>query len=186
MKRFFDLIIAILLLVLLLIPFSLLSFLIVTTSKGPSLYWSKRIGQYNKAFYMPKFRTMVLYTPEVATHLLEDPASFYTPLGKFLRKYSIDELPQLYSVILGDMSLVGPRPALYTQTDLIELRTEEGIDVLIPGITGLAQVSGRDEISLATKVNIDAQYLRNVSFLFDLKIIWLTILKVLKKDGVTH
>ena len=186
MKRFFDLVLAIFLLVLLLIPFSLLLFLIVTTSKGSSIYWSKRIGQYNKTFYMPKLRTMVLDTPEVATHLLEDAASYYTPLGKFLRKYSIDELPQLYSVILGDMSFVGPRPALHTQTDLIELRTEEGIDALIPGITGLAQVSGRDEISLVTKVGMDAKYLKDKSFLFDLKIIWLTILRVLQKDGVSH
>ncbi len=186
MKRFFDLFIAILLLSVLLIPLALLSILIVLTSKGPTLYWSKRIGKYNVTFYMPKFRTMILDAPEVATHLLEDPTSYYTPMGKFLRKYSIDELPQLYSIIHGDMSLVGPRPALHNQTDLIELRTKAEIHSLLPGITGLAQVKGRDELSIENKVEIEAEYLRSASFLFDLRIIWLTLLKVIKKEGVSH
>ena len=186
MKRFFDLVVSILLLAISALPFILLSILISSTSKGPSLYWSRRIGKENQIFYMPKFRTMILNVPEVATHLLEDPASYYTPVGKFLRKHSIDELPQLYSIIKGDMSLVGPRPALHNQEDLISLRTDAGVHDLVPGITGLAQVSGRDELSIETKVDIDKHYLERKSFMFDLYIIWLTVLKVFKRDGISH
>lgn len=186
MKRFFDVSISFLCLVLLIIPLVILSVIIVSTSKGPALYWSKRIGKHNEPFYMPKFRTMNIETPEVATHLLDDPTSFYTPVGKFLRKYSIDELPQLYSILLGDMSLVGPRPALHNQDDLIELRTDEGIHNLVPGITGLAQISGRDELTIKNKVEIDKVYLLRKSFTYDLYIIWLTLLKVIKGVGISH
>ena len=186
MKRFFDVSISFLCLVLLIIPLVILSVIIVSTSKGPALYWSKRIGKHNEPFYMPKFRTMNIETPEVATHLLDDPTNFYTPVGKFLRKYSIDELPQLYSILLGDMSLVGPRPALHNQDDLIELRTDEGIHNLVPGITGLAQISGRDELTIKNKVEIDKVYLLRKSFTYDLYIIWLTLLKVIKGVGISH
>jgi O-antigen biosynthesis protein WbqP len=186
MKRSFDLSIAVVCLVLLIIPLFILSLIVVSTSKGSALYWSKRIGKDNKSFYMPKFRTMTTQTPEVATHLLEDPSHFYTPVGEFLRKYSIDELPQLYSILIGDMSLVGPRPALHNQDDLIELRTEAGIHNLVPGITGLAQVSGRDELTLKNKVEIDKLYLLRKSFSYDLYIIWLTVAKVVKGVGISH
>ena len=186
MKRFFDLFVSIILLVILLIPLLFISALILSTSKGPSLYWSKRIGKENHIFYMPKFRTMSLDAPEIATHLLENPSAYYTPIGKFIRKYSIDEFPQIYSIIRGDMSLVGPRPALYNQEDLISLRTEVGVHNLVPGITGLAQVSGRDELSIRDKVKIDKNYLEKKSFIFDLYIIWLTVLKVIKRDGISH
>lgn len=186
MKRFFDLFISIALLIIFLVPLLLISILILSTSKGPFLHWSKRIGKENRIFYMPKFRTMSIDAPEVATHLLENPSNYYTPIGKFIRKFSIDEFPQLYSIIRGDMSLVGPRPALFNQEDLISLRTEEGVHDLIPGITGLAQVSGRDELSIVDKVRIDKNYLEQRSFKFDLYIIWLTVLKVLKRDGISH
>ena len=186
MKRFFDLFISILLLIILLVPLVFVSILILLTSKGSFLYWSKRIGKENNIFYMPKFRTMSVDAPEVATHLLENPSSYYTPIGKFMRRFSIDEFPQLYSIIIGDMSLVGPRPALHNQKDLILLRTKEGVHDLIPGITGLAQVSGRDELSVVDKVRIDKSYLEQRSFKFDLYIIWLTVLKVIKRDGVSH
>ena len=171
---------------LLALPLILISLSILLTSKGPYLYWSKRIGQGNKTFLMPKFRTMTQETPEVASHLLENPSSFYTPLGQFLRKYSIDELPQLYSVLAGDMSFVGPRPALHNQEDLINLRVKSGVHDLKPGITGLAQVSGRDALSIENKVDIDRKYLERQSFLFDLYIIWLTAVKVLKRVDIAH
>ena len=186
MNRFFDLFISILLLIIFLVPLVFVSILILLTSKGSFLYWSKRIGKENNIFYMPKFRTMSVDAPEVATHLLENPSSYYTPIGKFIRRFSIDEFPQLYSIIIGDMSLVGPRPALHNQKDLILLRTQEGVHDLIPGITGLAQVSGRDELSIVDKVRIDKSYLEQRSFKFDLYIIWLTVLKVIKRDGVSH
>ena len=186
MKRSFDISVSIILLILFAIPLILLSIAILSTSKGPFLYWSKRIGKENLIFYMPKFRTMTLDVPEIATHLLENPSTYYTPIGKFIRKYSIDEFPQLYSIIIGDMSLVGPRPALYNQEDLISLRTEAGVHNLVPGITGLAQVSGRDELSIDDKVKIDKNYLEQKSFIFDLYIIWLTVLKVIKRDGISH
>ena len=186
MKRFFDLFVSISLSVLLAIPLIVVSMLIVLTSKGPVLHWSKRVGKDNALFLMPKFRTMIIDTPNVATHLLENPSSYYTPIGKFLRKYSIDELPQFYSIVIGDMSLVGPRPALYNQDDLILLRTKAGIDRLLPGVTGLAQVSGRDELSIEKKVEIDKNYQDRKSFEFDLYIIWLTVLNVIKRDNISH
>lgn len=186
MKRCFDILLSIFLMVLLALPLILISLSILLTSKGPHLYWSKRIGQGNKTFRMPKFRTMTQEAPEVASHLLENPASFYTPLGQFLRKYSIDELPQLYSVFVGDMSFVGPRPALYNQEDLINLRVKSGVHDMKPGITGLAQVSGRDALSIENKVDLDRKYLERQSFLFDLYIIWLTAVKVLKRVDIAH
>lgn len=172
--------------VLLALPLILISLSISLTSKGPYLYWSKRIGQGNKTFLMPKFRTMTQEAPEVASHLLENPSSFYTPLGQFLRKYSIDELPQLYSVFVGDMSFVGPRPALHNQEDLIDLRAKSEVHNMKPGITGLAQVSGRDALSIENKVDLDRKYLERQSFLFDLYIIWLTAVKVLKRVDIAH
>mgnify|MGYP001268367820 FL=1 len=186
MKRFFDFSISFLLIIILLLPLIFLSVLISMSSKGHFLFWSKRVGKNNKIFMMPKFRTMTLDAPDVATHLLENPSSYYTPMGKFLRKYSIDELPQLYSILLGHMSLVGPRPALHNQKDLISLRSETGVNSLLPGLTGLAQVSGRDEISIRSKVEIDKNYLEKKSFLFDLYIIWLTIKKVVNSSDISH
>ncbi|MBD73956.1 MAG: hypothetical protein CMM96_00465 [Rickettsiales bacterium] len=186
MKRFFDFSTSFLLIIILLLPLIFLSVLISLSSKGHFLYWSKRVGKNNKIFMMPKFRTMTLDAPDIATHLLENPSSYYTPMGKFLRKYSIDELPQLYSILLGHMSLVGPRPALHNQKDLISLRSETGVNILLPGLTGLAQVSGRDEISIRSKVEIDKNYLEKKSFLFDLYIIWLTIKKVVNSSDISH
>ena len=186
MKRFFDFSTSFLLIIILLLPLIFLSVLISLSSKGHFLYWSKRVGKNNKIFMMPKFRTMTLDAPDIATHLLENPSSYYTPMGKFLRKYSIDELRQLYSILLGHMSLVGPRPALHNQKDLISLRSETGVNILLPGLTGLAQVSGRDEISIRSKVEIDKNYLEKKSFLFDLYIIWLTIKKVVNSSDISH
>lgn len=156
------------------------------TSKGPVLYWSERVGQDNRIFRMPKFRTMRTDTPAVATHLLNDPARFLTPIGGFLRKTSLDELPQIWSILAGDMTLVGPRPALFNQDDLVAMRTERGVHALVPGLTGLAQVSGRDELPIPEKVAYDAEYKRAISFATDLKIIARTIIKVLRRDGVAH
>ncbi|MBN1365158.1 MAG: sugar transferase [Syntrophaceae bacterium] len=186
MKRIFDLVISVIALVICLFPMLLISFFVKTTSKGPIIYWSERVGKDNLIFRMPKFRTMRINTPEVATHLLSDPDAYLTPLGKFLRKSSLDELPQLLSVLNGDMSFVGPRPALYNQDDLIKLRTEKGVHRLVPGITGWAQINGRDELPIPEKVNFDEYYLKNQSFLFDMKILWLTFLKVIKREGVMH
>tara|TARA_B110000438_G_scaffold234003_1_gene230256 strand:- start:74 stop:634 length:561 start_codon:yes stop_codon:yes gene_type:complete len=186
MKRFFDLLSSFLLLVLFFLPFVFIGILILITSGFPILYWSERVGKSNKIFLMPKIRTMKRGTPQLASHLIDNADSFYTPLGKFLRQYSIDEIPQLFSVIQGNMSFVGPRPALFNQTDLIELRNKFDICTLDPGITGWAQVNGRDELSIESKVNFDAEYLKRKSFCFDLYIIWLTLLKVIKRDGVTH
>ena len=186
MKRFFDLLSSFLLLVLFFLPFVFIGILILITSGFPILYWSERVGKSNKIFLMPKIRTMKRGTPQLASHLIDNEDSFYTPLGKFLRQYSIDEIPQLFSVIQGNMSFVGPRPALFNQTDLIELRNKFDICTLDPGITGWAQVNGRDELSIESKVNFDAEYLKRKSFCFDLYIIWLTLLKVIKRDGVTH
>jgi len=160
--------------------------LIRSTSKGPSLYWSDRVGKNNKIFKMPKFRSMLIDTPAVATHLLDNPDAYLSPIGGFLRSTSLDELPQLFSVLRGDMSFVGPRPALYNQDDLISLRTEKGVDKLLPGITGWAQVNGRDELSIPDKVALDVEYLNRQSFWFDVKILWMTFLKVVKRDGVSH
>jgi O-antigen biosynthesis protein WbqP len=186
MKRLFDLCSVLLALLFFALPFLLVAVLVRLTSSGPVLYWSDRLGQHNKLFSMPKFRTMRVDTPAVATHLLLEPEQFLTPVGSFLRKSSLDELPQLWSVLKGDMSLVGPRPALFNQEDLIKLRTEHGVHLLKPGITGWAQVNGRDELPIPDKVKLDVDYKHRQSLLFDLKIIALTILKVLCRDGVQH
>lgn len=156
------------------------------TSKGSVLYWSDRVGKNNKIFKMPKFRSMLTDTPAVATHLLDNPDAYLSPIGGFLRSTSLDELPQLFSVLKGDMSFVGPRPALYNQDDLIALRTERDVNKLLPGITGWAQVNGRDELSIPDKVALDVEYLKRQSFWFDMKILWMTFLKVMKRDGVSH
>lgn len=186
MKRLFDLCLVLFSLLFLLIPILLLSAMLRCTSKGAVLYWSERIGRKNKIFKMPKFRTMLVDTPAVATHLLPDPAQYLTPVGSFLRKTSLDELPQLWSIIKGDMSFVGPRPALFNQDDLITLRTQYGVDKLLPGLTGWAQVNGRDELPIPDKVKLDVEYMNRQSLFFDFKIIFLTILKVACRDGVQH
>ncbi len=186
MKRSFDLLISILLLFILTIPIVVISLAILFTSKGPVIHWSKRIGKDNIIFMMPKFRTMTTNAPDVATHLLENPSRYYTPVGKFFRDYSLDELPQLYSILIGDMSLVGPRPALHNQDDLVSLRTEVGVNCLLPGITGLAQINGRDDLSIERKVEFDLNYLNQKSLRFDVYILWLTVLKVLKRANISH
>ena len=186
MKRIFDLLLGVAILVFLVAPMLLISIAVRLSSKGPALYWSKRIGKNNKIFKMPKFRSMMTSTPAVATHLLDNPDSYLSPIGGFLRLSSLDELPQLFSVLKGDMSFVGPRPALFNQEDLIALRTEKGVDKLLPGITGWAQVNGRDELSIPDKVALDTEYLNRQSFWFDIKILWMTFLKVAKRDGVSH
>ena len=186
MKRIFDLLMSVVLLTSLSPLFVVVALLIKLTSAGPVLYWSDRIGRNNSIFKMPKFRTMLVDTPAVATHLLSDPDKYLTPVGSFLRKSSLDELPQLWSIIKGDMSFVGPRPALFNQVDLIDLRTHHGVDRLVPGLTGWAQVNGRDELAIPEKVRFDVEYMRRQSFLMDLKILFYTFLKVLRKDGVVH
>lgn len=186
MKRLFDLILTVFATVVLILPIVLVALLVKLTSKGPVLYWSDRVGRNNRIFSMPKFRSMRVGTPAVATHLLVDPAAHLTPIGGFLRKFSLDELPQLWSIIRGDISFVGPRPALFNQNDLIELRTQKGIHLLTPGLTGWAQINGRDELPIPVKVELDEYYLRNQSFMFDIKIIFQTILKVAQREGVTH
>ena len=186
MKRILDLFCSLLALMLLALPILLVSLAVKLTSKGPVLYWSDRVGKHNKIFKMPKFRSMLAGTPAVATHLLTNPSAVLTPIGSFLRKTSLDELPQLWSILKGDMSLVGPRPALFNQYDLISLRTEQGIQVLAPGLTGWAQINGRDEIPIERKVAFDAEYLAKRSLLFDIRILWLTVLKVIHRDGVSH
>ncbi len=163
-----------------------ISLAVKLTSKGPVLYWSNRIGVGNKLFKMPKFRTMVVGTPPLATHLLNDPKIYLTPIGSFLRKNSLDELPQIWSILLGDMSFVGPRPALFNQDILISLRTSKGVHKIKPGLTGWAQVNGRDELSIAKKVNFDKEYLQKKSFIFDLKILCLTFIKIIRRDGIQH
>ena len=168
------------------VPMLLVGLLVKLTSPGPVLYWSDRVGVNNTIFRMPKFRTMLIDTPAVATHLLTDPDRFLTPIGKFLRKSSLDELPQLLSILRGDMSFVGPRPALFNQDDLIELRTQKGVHTLTPGLTGWAQINGRDELPIPVKVEFDEYYLKNRSLALDLRIIFLTALKVVKSEGVTH
>jgi O-antigen biosynthesis protein WbqP len=186
MKRLFDVCLASFALLFLLLPILLVAAIVRLTSKGKVLYWSDRVGQNNKIFKMPKFRTMCVDTPAVATHLLPDPAQFLTPVGSFLRKSSLDELPQLWSIIKGDMSFVGPRPALFNQDDLIALRSQYGVDKLLPGLTGWAQINGRDELPIPDKVKLDVEYMQNQTIFFDLKILILTILKVLNRDGVVH
>ena len=186
MKRLFDLLMALVAGVLLLVPVVLIAILVRVTSNGPALYWSSRVGRNNKLFKMPKFRSMRVGTPAVATHLLADAQSHLTPIGAFLRKSSLDELPQLWSILVGDMSIVGPRPALFNQYDLIELRTAAGVHTLVPGLTGWAQINGRDELPIVQKVALDVEYLRRKSFTFDLQIIMFTVVKVIRKDGIVH
>ena len=185
-KRSFDFLLAFFALILLLIPIFIVSLIVRFTSTGDVLYWSDRVGRENKLFKMPKFRTMRVDTPAVATHLLPDPKKFLTPVGSFLRKSSLDELPQLWSILKGDMSFVGPRPALFNQDDLIALRTKFGVDKLVPGLTGWAQINGRDELPIPAKVKLDIDYMNNQSFWFDVKIIVLTFLKVMRRDGIQH
>ncbi len=186
MKRLFDLLLALIAASVLLLPILLTALLVKLTSKGPALYWSERVGRNNLIFSMPKFRSMKVDTPAVATHLLADPKSVLTPVGDFLRKSSLDELPQLWSILKGDMSFVGPRPALFNQDDLVALRTQKGVHELIPGLTGWAQINGRDELPIPDKVVLDEVYLQQQSFWFDIKILWLTFVKVLRRDGITH
>lgn len=186
MKRLFDVVAALLAGTVLLIPLIAVALIVKLTSPGPALYWSQRVGQHNRIFRMPKFRSMRVDTPAVATHLLTDPDRYLSPVGSFLRKTSLDELPQLWSILKGDMSFVGPRPALFNQDDLIALRTEHGVDSLVPGLTGWAQINGRDELPIPDKVRLDAEYLKRRSFWFDMKIIAMTALNVMRREGVSH
>lgn len=186
MKRIFDFTTALIFLLLFSFPIFIIALLVILTSRGPVLYWSDRVGKGNTIFKMPKFRTMKVNTPAVATHLLDGPERFLTPIGKFLRKASLDELPQLLSIIRGDMSFVGPRPALFNQADLVELRTKKGIHVLTPGLTGWAQINGRDDIPIPAKVQFDEYYLTNMSFFFDFKILLMTFIKVIRTENVSH
>lgn len=186
MKRLFDFGLALCALLILLLPICVVAAVVKLTSAGPIVYWSDRVGRHNKIFRMPKFRTMRVDTPAVATHLLSDPKQFLTPVGSFLRKSSLDELPQLWSIFKGDMSFVGPRPALFNQDDLVALRTQYGVDKVLPGLTGWAQINGRDELPIPDKVKLDVDYVNRQSFWLDVKIIFLTFLKVVLRDGVTH
>ena len=186
MKRIIDILLSVGILIILLLPILLIALLVRFTSNGKALYWSDRVGKNGVLFRMPKFRTMQVDTPTVASHLMTNPNAFLSPIGVFLRRLSLDELPQLFSVLKGDMSFVGPRPALFNQDDLIALRIEKGVDKLLPGITGWAQVNGRDELSIPDKVALDVEYLNRQSFWFDIKILWMTFLKVLKREGVSH
>ncbi len=186
MKRLFDLILVALAGCLLMVPVLVVAAAVRLTSKGPALYWSDRVGRNNAIFKMPKFRSMRVGTPAVATHLLAIPNAHLTPIGSFLRKSSLDELPQLWSILVGNMSFVGPRPALFNQHDLIELRTQQGVHTLVPGLTGWAQVNGRDELPILQKVALDAEYLHGQCLWFDIKILWMTFLKVIQRDGVSH
>ena len=186
MKRLFDLTAGLLAAIFLALPIVLITLAVRFTSPGPVLYWSERVGRRNETFRMPKFRSMRVGTPVVATHLLANPADYLTPIGSFLRKSSLDELPQLWSILVGDMSFVGPRPALFNQHDLVALRTQRGVHALVPGLTGWAQVNGRDELPIPAKVDLDTAYLQRQSLWFDLRILWLTFVKVVQRDGVTH
>ena len=186
MKRLFDLVLALIAASLFLVPIVVVAVLVKLTSKGPALYWSDRVGMHNTIFKMPKFRSMKVETPAVATHLLVDPGIVLTPVGDFLRKNSLDELPQLWCILKGEMSFVGPRPALFNQDDLILLRTEKGVDKVVPGLTGWAQVNGRDELPIPEKVVLDVEYMERQSFWLDMRILWLTVLKVVRRDGVSH
>ena len=186
MKRLFDLVLALIAACLLIVPIVVVTVLVKLTSKGPTLYWSDRVGMHNTIFKMPKFRSMKVETPAVATHLLVDPGSVLTSIGDFLRRSSLDELPQLWCILKGEMSFVGPRPALFNQDDLILLRTEKGVDKVVPGLTGWAQVNGRDELPIPEKVVLDVEYMERQSLWFDMKILWLTVLKVVRRDGVSH
>src|SRR5580765_3180072 len=186
MKRFFDFAAAFMLAILIAVPGLIIWLPVRLSSPGPALYWSDRVGKNNRLFRMPKFRSMRVDTPAVATHLLSNPEMFLTPIGSFLRKNSLDELPQLWSILKGDMSFVGPRPALFNQDELITLRTEAKVHILLPGLTGWAQVNGRDELPIQEKVRLDTEYLQRRSILFDLKILWMTAQKVIARDGVSH
>lgn len=186
MKRLFDFVLALCAAVVLALPVAVVAVAVRLTSAGPALYWSDRVGRDNKIFKMPKFRSMRVGTPAVATHLLADPTVHLTPIGSFLRKSSLDELPQLWSILVGDMSFVGPRPALFNQHDLIALRTQQGVHALVPGLTGWAQVNGRDELPIPDKVKLDVEYLQRQSLRFDIRILWMTFVKVLRRDGVSH
>ena len=186
MKRLFDLLLGLVAAMVLVVPVVVVAILVRLTSPGPALYWSDRVGRGNTIFRMPKFRSMRVGTPAVATHLLANPEAHLTPIGSFLRKSSLDELPQLWSILVGDMSFVGPRPALFNQQDLIEQRTQLGVHALLPGLTGWAQVNGRDELPIPQKVKLDADYLQRRSLWFDIQILWLTFVKVLRRDGITH
>jgi O-antigen biosynthesis protein WbqP len=186
MKRLFDLVLTIMVALPLAGLILVIAALVRLTSSGPVIYWSSRVGRHNRPFLMPKFRSMRIDTPAVATHLLKTPDAWLTPIGSFLRKTSLDELPQLWSILKGDMTFVGPRPALFNQDDLIASRTDAGVHKLVPGLTGWAQINGRDELSIPEKVKLDADYLKRRSFSFDLWILWLTLLKVLRRDGVSH
>lgn len=185
-KRFFDFILAFLLIIILMPVLIIIAILVMASSKGGVLHLSKRVGARNIVFLMPKFRTMHVGTPAVATHLLADSDQYLTPVGSSLRKSSLDELPQLWSILVGDMSFVGPRPALFNQDDLIALRTQYGVDKLVPGLTGWAQVNGRDELLIPVKVQYEVEYLNQQSFWFDMKILCLTFLKVVRRAGVSH
>lgn len=186
LKRGFDLVLGSAALVILAVPLIIIAIAVKLTSPGPVLYWSDRVGVRNSIFRMPKFRSMRIDAPVVATHLLKNPDQWLTPIGSFLRKTSLDELPQLLSILRGDMSFVGPRPALFNQDDLIALRTQAGVDALVPGLTGWAQINGRDDLPIPVKVEFDAEYLKRRSFWFDMKIIWLTFIKVIREDNVDH
>ncbi len=186
MKRLFDFILSLTLIVLLFPLLFIVGLAVRISSRGPALYWSDRVGRQNNIFKMPKFRSMQMHTPEIATHLLKHPLQYSTPIGPFLRKTSLDELPQLWSIMKGDMSFVGPRPALFNQEDLIALRTQYCVQELVPGLTGWAQINGRDELPIPDKVKLDVEYLQRQSFWFDLKILWLTFIKVVRRDGVSH
>lgn len=186
LKRLIDLLLCLLAILVLVIPITFTWLAVRLTSKGPAIYWSDRVGKDNCIFRMPKFRSMRIGTPRVATHLLQDPHVFLTPIGSFLRKSSLDELPQIWSILKGDMSFVGPRPALFNQDDLIRLRTDAGVDKLLPGLTGWAQINGRDEILISRKVALDIDYMNRQSIWFDFKILWLTFLRVVQRHGVSH
>lgn len=186
MPRALDFLLALAALIVLAIPMAIVAIAVKATSPGPALYWSDRVGRFNRLFPMPKFRSMRVDTPALPTHLLKDGAAHLTPIGGFLRKSSLDELPQLFSIVRGDMAIVGPRPALFNQDDLVSLRTRSGVDTLRPGLTGWAQVNGRDDLTIPDKVALDAEYLKRRSFLFDLRIVWMTVLKVLGGSGVAH
>ena len=186
MKRIFDLLLAVAAAVVLVVPVLLVAVAVWLTSAGPALFWSDRVGQHNKLFKMPKFRSMRVGTPAVATHLLVDPKAHLTPIGGFLRNTSLDELPQLWNIFLGEMSFVGPRPALFNQHELVALRTQSGLHELLPGLTGWAQINGRDELLILEKVKLDVEYMHRQSLAFDIRILWLTFVKVLQRDGVSH
>lgn len=186
LKRLIDLLLALIATAILLLPILITALLVKLTSRGPAVYWSDRVGKNNAIFRMPKFRSMRIDTPAVATHLLDKPEQYLTPVGSFLRKSSLDELPQLWSILKGDMSFVGPRPALFNQHDLIALRTEKQVHTIPPGLTGWAQVNGRDELPIPVKVEMDAYYLAHQSLLMDFRILWMTFFKVVRRDGITH